>query len=149
MPTKDLEKKKEIAKRHYKKHAAKIKAKTKVTKEKARQKWRDFKSTLSCVQCGENHPATFDFHHVVRLPDNRKVNRLLANNNYKAALKEIQERCIVLCANCHRKLHHEEALQKKKKGAEAPSDHQADASSSDSSSSESSYSTQSSASSSK
>jgi len=147
MPTKDLEKKKEIAKRHYKKHAAKIKAKTKVTKEKARQKWRDYKATLACVRCGENHPATFDFHHVVRLPDNRKVNRLLANNNYKAALKEIQERCIVLCANCHRKLHHEELLEKKnrkKKGAEAPSDHQADASSSDSSSSDSSYSTQSS-----
>ena len=148
MPTKDLEKKKEIARRHYEKHAEKIKEKTKKTKEKGRQKWRDFKATLSCVQCGENHPATFDFHHVVRLPDNKKVNRLLTNNNYKAARKEIEERCIVLCANCHRKLHDAEHLEKKKKkkGAEAPSDYQADASFSDSSSSssDSSYSTQSS-----
>jgi hypothetical protein len=151
MPTKDLEKKKEIARRHYEKHAAKIKEKTKITKEKGRQKWRDFKATLSCIQCGENHPATFDFHHVVRLPDNKKVNRLLTNNNYKAARKEIEERCIVLCANCHRKLHDAEHLEKKKKKkrAEAPSDYQADASFSDSSSSDSSYSTQSSASASK
>ena len=142
MPTKDPEKKKEIAKRHYEKYAEKIKEKTKKTKEKGRQKWRDFKATLSCVQCGENHPATFDFHHVVRLPDNKKVNKLLTNNNYKAARKEIEERCIVLCANCHRKLHDAEHLQKKKKRAEALSDHQAAASSS--SSSDSSYSTQSS-----
>jgi len=145
MPTKDREKKKKIAKRHYDKHSEKVKAKTKANKEKARQKWRDYKATLACVQCGENHPATFDFHHVVRKPDNKKVNRLLANSNYKAALKEIEERCIVLCANCHRKLHHEELLEKRnKKGAGAPLDYQDDESSSDSS-----YSTQSSDSSSK
>jgi hypothetical protein len=145
MPTKDREKKKKIAKRHYNKHSEKVKAKTKANKEKARQKWRDYKATLACVQCGENHPATFDFHHVVREPDNKKVNRLLANSNYKAALKEIEERCIVLCANCHRKLHHEELLEKRnKKGAGAPLDYQDDESSSNSS-----YSTQSSDSSSK
>ena len=122
MPVKDKEKKKEIAKRHYQKHAAKIKAATKIGKEKYRQKWRDYKATLSCIQCGENHPATFDFHHVVRLPDNKKVNKLLTNGSYKAALKEIEERCIVLCANCHRKLHDSEFLQKKKKEAKASLD---------------------------
>jgi len=122
VPVKDPVKKKEIAKRHYQKHAAKIKAATKVGKEKYRQKWRDYKATLSCVQCGENHPATFDFHHVVRAKDNKKVNRLLTNGNYKGALKEIEERCIVLCANCHRKLHDAEyQAKKKKKEAEASS----------------------------
>jgi hypothetical protein len=122
MPVKDKEKKKAIAKRHYAKHTAKIKATTKSNKEKYRQKWREYKATLSCIQCGENHPATFDFHHVVRSPDNKKVNRLLTNGNYKGALKEIEERCIVLCANCHRKLHDAEFLQKKKKEAEASLD---------------------------
>jgi len=123
VPVKDPAKKKEIAKRHYAKHTAKIKASTKANKDKYRQKWRDYKATLSCVQCGESHPATFDFHHVVRSKDNKKVNKLLTNGNYRGALKEIEERCIVLCANCHRKLHDAEFLQKKKKGAEAPSDY--------------------------
>lgn len=130
MPVKDKEKKKEIAKRHYKKHAAKIKAATKINKDKYRQRWRDYKATLSCIQCGENHPATFDFHHVVRSKDNKKVNKLLTNGNYKAALKEIEERCIVLCANCHRKLHDAEHLQKKKKEAEASLDQAATSSNS-------------------
>jgi predicted HNH restriction endonuclease len=31
---------------------------------------------------------------------------------FKKALKEAQEKCIVLCANCHRKLHWEEDQQK-------------------------------------
>jgi hypothetical protein len=122
MPVKDIERKKELARQHYKRHAAKIKATTKITKEKNKQKWRDYKATLVCVQCGETHHATFDFHHVIRDKDSKKVNRLLANSNYAAAKKEIEERCIVLCANCHRKLHHEEFLQKKKKEAEASSD---------------------------
>jgi citrate lyase alpha subunit len=124
VPVKDKEKKKEIAKRHYAKHTAKIKATTKSNKEKYRQKWRVYKATLSCIQCGEKDPATFDFHHVVRSPDNKKVNRLLTNGNYKGALKEIEERCIVLCANCHRKLHDAEyQAKKKKKEAEASSDY--------------------------
>ena len=119
MPSKDPIKKKEIARRHYLKNAAVIKAATKNNKEKYRQRWRDYKATLSCVQCGETDPATFDFHHVIRSKDNKKVNKLLTNGNYKAALKEIEERCIVLCANCHRKLHDAE-YRAKKKGAEAP-----------------------------
>jgi hypothetical protein len=129
MPVKDKEKKKAIAARHYVKHSAKIKATTKANKEKYRQKWRAYKATLSCVQCEENHPATFDFHHVVRSKDNKKVNKLLTNGNYRAALKEIEERCIVLCANCHRKLHDAE-YQAKKKEAEASLDYNATSSNS-------------------
>ena len=121
MPVKDPVKKKAIARKHYLKNAAVIKAKTKINKDKYRQQWREYKATLSCVQCGETHPATFDFHHVVRSKDNRKVNKLLTNGNYKAALKEIEEKCIVLCSNCHRKLHDAELLEKRK-GAEAPRD---------------------------
>ena len=120
MPTKDKEKRSEIAKKHYAKNAARIKAAVRANNIKIRQKWREYKASLSCVKCGENHPATFDFHHIERKPDNQKVNKLLSNKSYKKAIKEIEERCMVLCANCHRKLHHEEFLQKEKKGAEAP-----------------------------
>lgn len=83
------------------------------SKKKAKEVWTAFKSTLACTTCGENHPATLDFHHVVRRPDNRKVHRLIGNGSFKGAMKEIVERCIVLCANCHRKHHYEEAQMKK------------------------------------
>ena len=119
MPCVDKEKRKVHARKHYVKHAAKIKAAVKVNRDRAKDKWREYKSSLSCIKCGESHHATFDFHHVERRPDNQKVNKLLSNKSFKRAMKEIEERCIVLCANCHRKLHHEEYLQKKEKEAEA------------------------------
>lgn len=82
------------------------------SRAKGRQQWQEFKSTLACVKCGENHPAALDFHHVIK--ENKKsVNRLLANNAYRAARKEVDEKCIVLCANCHRKHHFEERQEKK------------------------------------
>jgi hypothetical protein len=74
---------------------------------RAKERWQGFKSTLACVKCGENHPATLDFHHVIK--ENKKnVNKLLTNGAYRAARKEVTEKCIVLCSNCHRKLHYEE-----------------------------------------
>jgi predicted HNH restriction endonuclease len=49
-----------------------------------------------------------DFHHVIR-HNKRSVNDLiLKQNNLKEAIKEAEEKCIPLCANCHRILHFEE-----------------------------------------
>lgn len=106
-----------------------------VQKEKrwaAKDKWKAFKSTLSCVQCGQNHPATLDFHHIERHPSNRKVNKLLTNKAYLQAMEETK-RCMVLCSNCHR-IHHHNERQEKKKEAEASLDHSTSTQSSASSS---------------
>jgi 5-methylcytosine-specific restriction endonuclease McrA len=108
MPYKDLElkkqKHKEYSKRYYEANKEKIIANNKVRKRVRRSDWQVFKATLSCVNCGENHPATFDFHHIERHPDNRKVYKLLQSNNIGGALEEIKK-CVILCANCHRKGH--------------------------------------------
>ena len=65
-------------------------------------------SKLSCKSCGENHPATLDFHHRDPKEKEATVSSLLANLKSKdSILKEI-EKCDVLCANCHRKHHHSE-----------------------------------------
>jgi hypothetical protein len=65
-----------------------------------------YKSTLKCEKCGENHPAVLDFHHL----DPSKKEFQIGNGTKKGIekmLKEI-EKCIILCSNCHRKLHWEE-----------------------------------------
>ena len=61
----------------------------------------NMKSQLYCVDCGERHPATLQFHHlnsedkVFNISDAARRGTSLDRIN-----KEIQK-CIVLCANCH------------------------------------------------
>ena len=74
-------------------------------KDKLRQEINDLKSQLGCSTCTENDYRCLDFHHV----DPKTKSSTIANLKYKgcsmkAILHEI-EKCIVLCANCHRKLH--------------------------------------------
>ena len=120
MAFKDLKTKKTYQKTYqiayYQANATRLKKANIDRKRITKEKWVLFKSTLKCTNCGENHPAALDFHHVEKHPDNRHVYNLTANGAYKKAAKEI-EKCIVLCANCHRKVHYEE--HKKKKEAEA------------------------------
>lgn len=83
-------------------------ARTKANKEKAKAQWRQFKATLKCALCSENHPSALDFHHVVRQSDNKKVYKLVKDGMFKQAILEIRNKCVVLCANCHRKGHYYE-----------------------------------------
>jgi hypothetical protein len=128
MPAKNKEKQNAINRASYARNKEHRRKKNKESKALAKDKWKAFKSTLSCVQCGQNHPATLDFHHIERHPDNRKVNKLLTNKAYKQAAEEVKK-CMVLCSNCHRIHHHNERLEKKK-GAEAPLNYHAAESSS-------------------
>lgn len=71
-------------------------------------KWLDsIKSSLKCEECGQDHPATLDFHH--KDPTTKKFNlskRGCISQGFgkKKVLEEIKK-CIVLCSNCHRILH--------------------------------------------
>lgn len=75
----------------------------------ARREWyRALKSTLGCSICGESHPACVEFHHT----DPSKKEFSIAHGAGQAiskerVLREI-EKCDILCANCHRKLHWKE-----------------------------------------
>jgi hypothetical protein len=64
-----------------------------------------YKSERGCKSCGEMHPATLDFHH----RDGKSKEACVANAiqsgwSWERVLAEI-EKCDILCANCHRKLH--------------------------------------------
>jgi hypothetical protein len=102
-------------KEHYQKNKEAYKKRARERKKLYKEAWTEYKATLSCVQCGQNHPATFDFHHVQRSPSNRQINRLLACGAFRRAIEEVQTKCVVLCANCHRIHHHNERLEKKNK----------------------------------
>lgn len=79
-----------------------------------RQRMKDIRSWvkslkvgLFCSKCGEDHPATLQFHH--RDPskkDSNLANIYLKGWSKERIMKEI-EKCDILCANCHFKLHSE------------------------------------------
>ena len=92
-------------KQHYKNNKPKYLVKNKLRKKKCIKWWKEFKSQFICTRCGESHQACIDFHHINK--NNKKYNiahmvgRGLSIERIKIELKK----CIVLCANCHRKEH--------------------------------------------
>ena len=111
---KDLEKRRQSQRDHYYRNKEQYLKRNRERKKKLKKQWLEFKGSLSCEMCGEDHISTFDFHHIEKHPDNRAVNKLVSDYNFKEAYEEIKK-CMVLCANCHRKHHHNERLKKKKK----------------------------------
>ena len=104
MPYRDKEAQRKSNRDSYARNKERVGAKVKEYKTNLRAEWQAYKSTLVCTVCGESDPATLDFHHAVRDPTNRKLSDLLRNGAYKDAHEEIKK-CVVLCANCHRKGH--------------------------------------------
>lgn len=66
----------------------------------------DYKVSKGCANCPEKHPACLEFHHLD--PSKKEYN--ISGYRRRGGLKYIQkeiDKCIVLCSNCHRKLHYE------------------------------------------
>jgi hypothetical protein len=111
MPYKDKNERKrkaqEYSREHYLRNRAEILIKTAEKKKTLRAEWNVFKRTLKCAKCGFNHPAALDFHHEDPSKKDREVSWFIKNHQYAKAKEEVQK-CIVLCANCHRIHHYEE-----------------------------------------
>lgn len=63
---------------------------------------RQIKSDSKCYFCREDNYVCLDFHHLYNKTDS--ISDLTENGSMKRILTEI-EKCIVVCSNCHRKIH--------------------------------------------
>lgn len=118
MPLKNREKKlayqSEYNKRWYENpdNAIKKKADAKIWRKKIRERNRDFfenyRKTHPCEKCGESHIGCLDFHHKDKDLKDREVSLMVHKGmSLERIMKEI-EKCMVLCRNCHAKLHYDE-----------------------------------------
>lgn len=99
---------KEIRKNWYHKYKKKIIEKNIANKNKNIVWFDEYKKTIMCAKCGENHPACLDFHHTDPAKKEFNVSSIIYGTySVKTIMKEINK-CIVLCSNCHRKLHYNE-----------------------------------------
>ena len=64
----------------------------------------ELKKTLKCSKCSESRWYVLDFHYSNGKKDSN-ISMIVKTQSKARTLKEI-EKCIVLCANCHRELHH-------------------------------------------
>ena len=98
---------KEIRKISYNKHKKTTYDRNKRNSEKCKKWFKEYKSNLKCSQCIECHPSCLEFHHLEEFEKDNNVSYMVGSYSIKAVKKEIAK-CIVLCANCHRKLHYNE-----------------------------------------
>lgn len=109
MPFVDPEKRKRYQKtwneNYYRKHRKKEIARVALRKTKLREWLDEYRKGLSCNRCGENHPACLDFHHKDAKEKDFSLGNVKAMGWGREKLLSEIKKCVVVCANCHRKLH--------------------------------------------
>lgn len=90
---------------YYKKHKKQYFEKAANHKKKMRE-WfeNEYKDILFCIKCGEKERCCLDFHHLNPSEKESTVLLLVRQSSKKKVIEEVKK-CIVVCANCHRKIH--------------------------------------------
>lgn len=112
MPHKNLDERKkyqaEYGKKWYQKNKEKTLKQVADRKKQIYQIYYQYKATLKCEQCGENHPATLQFHHIDPNSKTDEIGAMVGRGLAWDTILEEIKKCQVLCANCHAKLHWDE-----------------------------------------
>ena len=68
----------------------------------------NIKGDTHCIKCNEKDPICLDFHHKEPKRSRKRAISIMVSNacSQKKLLTEI-EKCVIICSNCHRKLHAE------------------------------------------
>lgn len=72
--------------------------------------FKEWKKTLDCVECGEDHHATLEFHHVEPAKKSFAISAAVRSAKNWEDIKRIRrelKKCISLCSNCHKKVHYD------------------------------------------
>jgi hypothetical protein len=80
-------------------------ARTVARRAELREWWNELKAKLLCAKCGETHPYCLEFHHEDPKKKDRAVSHAVHAGWSKERIIAEMAKCVVLCANCHRKLH--------------------------------------------
>ena len=83
-------------------HVENVMANTRNARQLAREFVYEYLLAHPCTNCGEADPAVLEFHHVGE--KGWEVGRMIAQGYGTEAIAQEISQCIVLCANCHRRL---------------------------------------------
>ena len=66
----------------------------------------DIKAIQGCAKCGDKRPYVLDFHHKDPSIKDGTISRMTSNNKNMSNIQQEIDKCVVLCANCHREFHY-------------------------------------------
>jgi len=94
-----------LRKEHYAANRDKYIAKAVKLKQKVQAFVTEYKSSRGCCCCPEKEPICLDFHHLDPAVKDKAIAFLVRSGlSVRTLMKEI-DKCVVICSNCHRKLH--------------------------------------------
>ena len=64
-----------------------------------------YKASKGCKYCNEKTPCCLDLHHLDPKKKDSNVSQMKGHARNIPTIKKEIEKCIVVCSNCHRKLH--------------------------------------------
>jgi hypothetical protein len=95
--------------KHYLENKSVYTRKRRINNRKYRTKGRkfldDYKRTSGCKFCQENTPCCLDFHHIDPFQKTNNISKMKSNARAIHILQKEIDKCIVVCSNCHRKIH--------------------------------------------
>jgi cytochrome c553 len=82
-----------------------------LTKRERLQRWSfEYRNERGCRRCDEDDPVCLQFHHPADVDKEGGVGELIADSHTPSIVRAEAERCVVFCANCHRREHFEPPL---------------------------------------
>jgi hypothetical protein len=106
MPITDREKNRNYQREWYHNNKKRLKNNIRDRRVSNRNKIDEYKELLGCIchACGRaEHPSALDFHHLNHEEKEYTVSKMVGYS-WEKVQKEI-DKCILLCACCHRKIH--------------------------------------------
>lgn len=100
----------EYRKEHYERNKKKVRQQVYERRSDLREWLKDLKKDLKCSQCGEDHIACLDFHHLDPTEKDLSIAEAPSRGWSQTRALEEMKKCVVLCSNCHRKLHWSERI---------------------------------------
>ena len=101
---KNKEDQRDFAKKHYLENKASYKINREKTRARNKKFLLDYKENKVCGDCGFDNPIALEFHH---LKDKKyNVAQLVSQGVSLKTFQQEIDKCILICANCHRIRHH-------------------------------------------
>ena len=105
MPYKNKEKQKKYQQEHYKKNKEFFVDRNKTRRIERKAWFRGVTKDIECSICKEKERCCLSFHHLNPKEKDQAVSVMLNDFRSKERVLAEMKKCIVLCENCHRKVH--------------------------------------------